>query len=126
MIDAERFRSLLEHERITARGLVASLRAEIAAAGASRVDTHLNEGDSKGSSTIFEISQEAALLENQLEHLEDIDAALGRIVDGTYGICLECGQPIVEASLEARPWTGYCIDHASRHRPPLIRTRPGT
>lgn len=60
----------------------------------------------------------AELGENQLaiatnnEHLEDVDAALARIDDGTYGICEVCGKPIGEARLEALPTTRFCIDHA--------------
>ncbi len=36
--------------------------------------------------------------------------ALHRIDDGTYGICEECGQPISEERLRARPVTTLCID----------------
>ena len=118
MIDADRFRSLLEDERAQAAGLVSSLRADIASAEASRRGVRVDEQDPEGAATIFEISKEASLLDLQLDHLEEIDAALVRIQDGTYGSCLECGNPIPEGRLEARPWTGYCIDHATRHRPP--------
>ena len=123
MIDAVRFRSLLEYERARAAGLVSGLRADIASAGESRRGLRVDEQDPEGAETIFEISKETSLLDLQLEHLEEIDAALDRINDGSYGTCLECGQPIPEGRLEARPWTGYCIDHATRHRPPG-RIRP--
>jgi DnaK suppressor protein len=42
--------------------------------------------------------------------LGDIDAALKRIDDGTYGMCEVCGRPIGEERLEARPWATLCID----------------
>jgi DnaK suppressor protein len=35
--------------------------------------------------------------------------ALERLHDGTFGECLQCGQPIGEKRLEALPWTPYCI-----------------
>jgi DnaK suppressor protein len=38
-----------------------------------------------------------------------IGAALGRIDDGTYGECLNCGQEIGPKRLEAIPWARYCI-----------------
>ena len=117
MTGAERFRSRLEDERIKSRGLAAGLRAEIASAAGSRPAVYFDEQDPEGAATIFEISTETALLDQQVDLLEEIDAALARIDDGTYGTCLECGAPIAEARLEARPWTGYCIDHATRHRP---------
>lgn len=42
--------------------------------------------------------------------LADIDAALKRIEDGTYGTCTNCGKPIAPERLEARPWATLCID----------------
>ena len=49
-------------------------------------------------------------LEENAEHvLGDIDAALTRIQDGTYGTCTNCGKPIPEERLEARPWATLCI-----------------
>jgi RNA polymerase-binding protein DksA len=50
-------------------------------------------------------------LEENSEHvLADIDAALKRIEDGTFGICTNCGKQIPEERLEARPWATLCID----------------
>ena len=42
--------------------------------------------------------------------LAQIDAALKRLDDGTYGTCVRCGRPIGEERLEARPWASLCID----------------
>lgn len=39
-----------------------------------------------------------------------INEALGRIDDGTYGICEHCGEPIGEKRLEVRPVTTCCIE----------------
>ncbi|WP_320797813.1 TraR/DksA family transcriptional regulator [Treponema sp.] len=41
--------------------------------------------------------------------LKMIDAALDRIVQGTYGICLQCNEPIAEARLEAIPYAPFCV-----------------
>ena len=50
-------------------------------------------------------------LEENSEHvLADIDAALKRIEEGTYGICTNCGEPIAVEHLEALPWATLCID----------------
>ncbi|HWP65702.1 MAG TPA: RNA polymerase-binding protein DksA [Candidatus Limnocylindria bacterium] len=38
-----------------------------------------------------------------------IDEALGRIDDGSYGVCEECGGPIAVERLKARPVTTLCI-----------------
>jgi DnaK suppressor protein len=42
--------------------------------------------------------------------LTKIDEALGRIDDGTYGVCEECGGPIGVERLKARPVTTLCIE----------------
>lgn len=50
-------------------------------------------------------------LEENAEHLvSEIDAALRRIDEGTYGTCVVCGQPIGEGRLEALPYATLCID----------------
>ena len=52
-----------------------------------------------------EIEQRNGERESQL--VADIDQALLRIKEGTYGICARCGQPIPEARLEAIPTARY-------------------
>jgi RNA polymerase-binding protein DksA len=52
------------------------------------------------------------LEENSSNVLREIDAALARIEDGTYGICSIGGEPIGEERLRAIPWTDRCIKHA--------------
>jgi RNA polymerase-binding protein DksA len=54
------------------------------------------------------------LEENADQVLGEIDAALKRIDDGTYGTCVVCGKPIGEERLEARPWATLCIDDQRR------------
>ncbi len=41
--------------------------------------------------------------------LRDVEKALKRIEDGTYGICKYCGNPIPEKRLEARPTASSCV-----------------
>ena len=53
--------------------------------------------------------------------LRDIDDALRRLDDGTYGICEECGKPIDEARLEAVPWARYCVVDQARVERALSR-----
>src|SRR5437763_5016038 len=45
--------------------------------------------------------------------LVDVDAALARMDEGTYGICERCGATIPDERLEARPWTTRCVRCAS-------------
>lgn len=46
---------------------------------------------------------------NDLRLLKELDSALDKIVNGTYGICEECDEEIGEKRLEANPVARYCI-----------------
>ena len=46
------------------------------------------------------------------DSLEDVEAALRRVADGTYGSCERCGKPISEARLEAMPTARRCLECA--------------
>jgi DnaK suppressor protein len=51
------------------------------------------------------------LMENNRALLREIDEALERIRNGTYGICVATGKPIGKARLRATPWTKYCYEY---------------
>lgn len=55
---------------------------------------------------------QAALVTQQIA---SVQRALGRIEEGAYGICVQCGAEISEGRLEARPEAALCIDCASRN-----------
>jgi RNA polymerase-binding transcription factor len=46
--------------------------------------------------------------------IKDIDRALIKIEEGTYGVCDSCGEPIAEARLEALPAAALCVVCASK------------
>jgi DnaK suppressor protein len=52
------------------------------------------------------------LMDSERKLLREIDNALGRIENKTYGICQGTGKPISRARLEARPWARYCVEYA--------------
>jgi RNA polymerase-binding protein DksA len=52
------------------------------------------------------------LIESERKVLQDIDRALAKIAEGTYGLCEGTGRPIGRARLEAKPEARYCIDYA--------------
>ncbi len=56
--------------------------------------------------------------------LRDVEAALARIDDGTYGICVESGEPIPYARLAANPSAARCI--ACQERLEAASGRAGT
>ena len=112
-VDTEHFRSLLLEERERVQKAIASLRddhpgsldeevEEIAATS----DNHLAET----ATATLDREIDYTLEENSGQVLTEIDAALQRIEDGTYGTCTNCGQEIPSERLEAYPWASLCID----------------
>jgi DnaK suppressor protein len=60
---------------------------------------------------------EESLADNADHVVQEIHDALGRIDDGTYGLCAACGQPIPEERLDAIPYATLCLSdkHATEH-----------
>ncbi len=54
------------------------------------------------------------MAQNERERIRDIDEALQRIVERTYGICMMTGETIPKARLEAKPWAKYTIEAARK------------
>jgi len=52
------------------------------------------------------------LMNSERKLLKQIDEALNRIEDKTYGICLATGKPVNKARLEAKPWARYSVEYA--------------
>ena len=52
------------------------------------------------------------LMDSERKLLREIDDALQRIEERTYGICEGTGKPIPKARLEAQPWARYCVEYA--------------
>ena len=50
-----------------------------------------------------------SLNENERIRLQEVDEALDRIANGTYGVCEECGEPIGLKRIEVRPVAKYCV-----------------
>src|SRR6516164_8321359 len=113
-------RELLLAERARARERVAALEREFAglAEAASAAGTD-DEHDPEGATLAFERQHAAALLAAARDQVAAVDAALGRLADGRYGVCDRCGQPIGAERLAARP---AAAGPASRGRPGV---RPG-
>ena len=64
-------------------------------------------------SRIDAIQQQQMAIANQQQAndaMKRIELALARMDDGSYGDCLECGEPIAHARLQAQPFAGLCID----------------
>jgi RNA polymerase-binding transcription factor len=61
-------------------------------------------------SQVFAQQRDLALRDRADQQLALVDAALARMDDGTFGLCIRCGQPIAPERLGALPWAPRCID----------------
>jgi len=84
------------------RGVVSSGRDQL-------IDTAADVGDA----SVADESESEDFTEAELDAstLHQVQAALRRIENGTYGQCLVDGGPIESKRLDAVPWTPYCIRH---------------
>src|SRR5580693_9612413 len=103
-------RELLLGERAGALRRVAALEREFAqlAEAASAAGTD-DEHDPEGATLAFERQHTAALLARARDQIAEIDAAIGRLDEGTYGTCVRCGQPVGQDRLAARPAAATCV-----------------
>ncbi|MGJ9422929.1 TraR/DksA family transcriptional regulator [Aeromicrobium sp. CF3.5] len=71
-------------------------------------------GKRVGEGTSMAVDRLAAVStqEQLMAMLADVQKARQHVVDGTYGVCEVCGEPIPAGRLEARPWALQCIQHA--------------
>jgi RNA polymerase-binding protein DksA len=112
-IDTTRFRDALEAERARVLAAIENLRNENPGAvedetGDETQDQHLGDA----ATAMHDRELDYTLADNEQQLLSEIDAALQRIEDGTYGICTNRGERISEERLEALPWARLCIDCA--------------
>ena len=114
----DRFRRRLEEEQQRLLTVIEEIEAQ-------REEVRLTETSSErspdpntaeGGSLAFEMEKELSLARNAGDLLAQVDEALGRIADGSYGRCEECGKAIPVARLEALPHTKLCVACAANHR----------
>lgn len=110
-IDTERFRSTLLEERERVVHAIEHLHQETAGSIEDEGEEIQSDNHLGDMATITFDREMSYTLEENAEHvLEEIDSALRRIEDGTFGICADCGQPIAEGRLEAIPYATKCVD----------------
>ena len=106
--DFEKYRKLLLEKRAELVGDVESLQVDARNEDASFSYEHMADVGTDSYEQEFTLG----LVESERKLLAEIDDALDRINNGTFGVCIESGEPISKARLEAKPWAKYTIDVA--------------
>jgi RNA polymerase-binding protein DksA len=110
--DLEHFRDLLLDKRRELVGDMSQMEREaLRSSGSSNLSTLPLHMADMGTDN-YEQEFTLGLVQKDRDLLREINAALAKIQNGTYGICEGTGKPISKARLEAQPWARYSIEHA--------------
>ena len=85
------------------------LRAEIAE-GIVAPDPMTYGSQAAAATQVFEQQRDLALRDRTTRHLADVEAAITRLDDGSYGTCVRCVRPVAPGRLDALPWAAHCIE----------------
>ena len=107
--ELDEFREMLDLERRRVESAIASLHEN----GTRGLEDEGRPPGGVGADTAsitFDRELEEGLQEGAVQTLAQIDRALERLADGSYGTCERCGQPIGGERLRVRPWAILCIE----------------
>ena len=111
-IETDGFREALLEEKTRVEAAIQNLQAENSGNLAEEAGEEMAHDLADTATETYDRELDYTLEENSEQILAEIDAALKRIDDGTYGICTNRGEQISAERLEALPWATLCIDCA--------------
>lgn len=88
------------------------LAAQIDALEPGRNNSQVDDNFADSGQVAAEQGENQALAAQLRNELDEVERALAKLDDGTYGSCETCGKEILPARLEAMPAARFCIDHA--------------
>ena len=103
--ELEKYRKLLQEKKT-------SLLAELAKTRHAEEETTEESTQDIADKAVSSYTREFLYSLNDAERstVQQIDQALARIEDGTYGLCLNCGTPMNEKRLSAIHWSRHCVE----------------
>jgi DnaK suppressor protein len=108
----DELRRALRERRAEIEGEVERMSSELRAIGTDQEDERGGLGNhlADDGSNVMEAERLTTISADFTEIVSQIDAALERMDNGTYGTCQRCGKPVNQERLEAFPYVAYCID----------------
>jgi DnaK suppressor protein len=103
--DMEKYRRLLEDKKAT-------LSAELAKTRSAEEETTEESTQDIADKAVSSYTREFlySLTDGERSTLLQIDDAIARVDEATYGLCIHCGSLMTEKRLNAVPWAPYCLD----------------
>ena len=108
-VDFNVLRSQLESEQKRVAEELGQLKASVRPADERREGSPFGKREEEATES-FELEKRLALERQLRDKLADIEQALRKFEEGSYGLCNNCGQPIDPARLEALPQATLCLD----------------
>ena len=119
--DLEHFRELLLAKRRELVGDMSSMEREAlrstSGSNLSNLPIHMADMGTDNYEQEFTLG----LVQKDRDILREINLALAKIQNGSYGICEGTGKPISKPRLEAQPWARYSSEHARALEKPQFR-----
>lgn len=108
----ERLRAMRDRMVAEVNSVVESIREDLNPQGTvSNAPVHLADAAPEN------IESDIATIEAERDLMEQVQAALRRIDDGTYGVCESCGGEVGRERIEALPYAAHCVECASLQSP---------
>jgi DnaK suppressor protein len=107
--ELEEYRTLLVAKRRQLAGMLSGMEDQAlrqSGGNLSNMPVHMADMGSD----VYEQDFTLGMAETERAILEEIDTALQRIEDKTFGVCQMTGKPITKARLDAKPWAKYTIE----------------
>ena len=118
----EQLRSRLESEQKRLLGELKQLEANVRPVEERREGSPFGKREEEATES-FELEKRLALEKQIKGHLAEVEHALHKFEQGTYGLCDSCGQPIAPERLEALPQASLCVDCKTKNA--KSRASPG-
>jgi DnaK suppressor protein len=109
-VDPKRAAELLQAERSRIEQALADLEP-----GDEDELSDLDQHMADDATELFEEERDAGLAERLREELAAVERAEQRLMQGTYGLSVESGEPIPDGRLEAVPWAERTVEEQARY-----------
>ncbi len=118
----EQLRSRLESEQKRLLGELEQIETSTRPAEERREGSPFGKREEEATESL-ELEKRLALEKQVRAHLAEVEHALRKFEEGTYGLCDSCGQPIAPDRLEALPQASLCV--ACKEKNAKVRFSPG-
>src|SRR5579875_1789022 len=102
---------MTKHDLNEFRRLLETKQRELLAGSSDRAEILIENAAEEFDRLQQQLNREVAIrnLDRESKLLKEVQAAMARVEDETFGICLRCEEDIPEKRLKALPWAAYCV-----------------